>query len=218
MVHIKIRQVEPSKITITRRARLQAPLPDALRLAAQIRAARVPNSAQMLLVAPVSNNSSALSVTVETARALAAMSPMPVLILDFDTSHPEGSIVETRIPPVDFWSGKGDASNAVAPWAGSDLPPLCIARPFDVESDGISAVAGEEFRMLLKRARDSFSAILINGRPVLQSAATLLLANECDGVVLFVKQNSTKHSDARQACDLLRRSGGRLLGFVLGQG
>lgn len=73
----------------------------------------------------------------------------------------------------------------------------------------------EQFWNLLSQFEDSVDYMIINAPPVNNTSDALLLAAKCDGVILPVVKNKTRHNDIRSAVDLFARLNINVLGFVL---
>jgi polysaccharide biosynthesis transport protein len=73
----------------------------------------------------------------------------------------------------------------------------------------------ERFRDLISQLREQFSTILVAAPPVNHSAATMVLGQFVDGVILVLKANSTHRAAAVKAKENLQASSVRLLGAIL---
>jgi len=85
--------------------------------------------------------------------------------------------------------------------------------PADARREGV--LAAEVLRGSLQSVGGAYDWIVVDGPPVLESPDAASLGAVVDGVVLVVQAGRTKRPVLTRSVDLLRRSGGKVLGMVL---
>ncbi len=190
--------------------------PDVLSIAAQLRAMRMPGSAESvcLLVTPATPGMSAALLVAELATTLPQLNEAPVLVVDLGLSGrpplylPPGEVEEVQISNETAVAEPAWSDEICRSAAGSRV---VYAR---LKSERASILTSAEFGLFVARARRSFRYILIQGAAPQESVESILAAYFADGVVLTVGANQTSVEQARHAQKLLARTGARLLGFV----
>ncbi|MGG2094484.1 CpsD/CapB family tyrosine-protein kinase [Bacillus sp. S13(2024)] len=74
------------------------------------------------------------------------------------------------------------------------------------------------FRMIedvLQKAYQQFDLILVDTPPVLAVTDAHILANQCDGIILVVRSESTEKEKAVKAKQVLEHASGKVLGVIL---
>jgi Mrp family chromosome partitioning ATPase len=144
------------------------------------------------------------TVTAQFARTLAKDPRLRVLLADAHARRPgyapDGSPRAGRVRPP---SGDGAAA-----W-NFDLLPL----PEGLGPEHV--LAPEVMREALSAVASRYDWIVLDGPPVLESPDAGPLGEVADGVVVVVQAGRTKRPVLARSVDLLRRSGGRVLGIVL---
>jgi succinoglycan biosynthesis transport protein ExoP len=72
-----------------------------------------------------------------------------------------------------------------------------------------------ELAAAVAELRARFAYVVIDAAPPALSPLSLVIAQQADGVLLVLEANGTDREHAQDTVDLIRRSGGRLLGAVL---
>ncbi|NHM29252.1 CpsD/CapB family tyrosine-protein kinase [Neobacillus terrae] len=70
---------------------------------------------------------------------------------------------------------------------------------------------------LLEKVKDSYDIIMLDSAAILNFPETKLLANQCDGVLLVVKNGGTKLQNAFEAKKVIKFSKANLVGVILNQ-
>ncbi|HVP14909.1 MAG TPA: hypothetical protein VMS88_05160 [Terriglobales bacterium] len=144
------------------------------------------------------------TVAAQFARTLANDSRLRVLLADAHAHRPgyapDGSprAGRARTP-----SGDGAAARNL------DLLPL----PGGLGPEHV--LAPEVMREALSAVASRYDWIVLDGPPVLESPDAGPLGEVADGVVVVVQAGRTKRPVLARSVDLLRRSGGRVIGIVL---
>jgi len=91
-----------------------------------------------------------------------------------------------------------------------DILPSGPVPPFPTEMLG-----SEAMESLMKRCGEIYDHIVIDSPPILSVTDGVLLARQCDAVVLVVRHGKSSKHVVRRARDLLLRSGAPITGIVL---
>lgn len=75
-------------------------------------------------------------------------------------------------------------------------------------------LGSDRMRQLILQLRPIMDYVVVDSPPILVVADALVLASLVDAVIVTARINSTTRDEADQASDLLRRSGGRVIGVV----
>lgn len=94
------------------------------------------------------------------------------------------------------------------------LPNLYLLASGPMRSDAAELIAGTRFPSLLEEAFRWFDRVVIDTPHVLGSSDALAVARYADRVCMVVREDAADRSDLRQAAQLVRSSGGNLVGFV----
>jgi Mrp family chromosome partitioning ATPase len=107
-----------------------------------------------------------------------------------------------------------DPRIASAELAGVMMPNL-VAIPVTEEAARAGLVPAATLRAIIDSAMGSFDWVVIDGPPVVESPEAASLAAQADGVVMVLHAGRAKRPVVTRAVDMLRKSGGRVLGTVL---
>jgi len=116
-----------------------------------------------------------------------------------DASHSHG-VIDPRI-----------ASPAMS---GVMLPNLA-AIPITQEAASAGIVSSQAIRAIVDSAVGSFDWVIVDGPPVVESPEAASIAAQVDGVVMVLHAGRVKRPVVTRAVEMLRKSGGRVLGTVL---
>ncbi len=111
----------------------------------------------------------------------------------------------------DFLSGECDPASACFPTA---LPNLYLLSSGEMRNDAAELLSGTRFAVLLEDAYRYFDAVVIDSPPVLAVSDALAMARYADRVCMVVRQGAGERRSLKKAADLIRSSGGNLVGFV----
>lgn len=78
-------------------------------------------------------------------------------------------------------------------------------------------LGNETMKNLLKKMTDMYDIVLIDSPTVLDSTETLLLANECDGVVLVLHRGNTRIEKVEEAHRLLKIAHATIIGAIINE-
>jgi Mrp family chromosome partitioning ATPase len=95
------------------------------------------------------------------------------------------------------------------------MTPNLAAIPATEEASRAGLVAAGMLRSIVEASLGGYDWVIIDGPPVVESPDAASLAAQVDGVVLVVHAGRAKRPVVTRAVDMLRKSGGRVLGTVL---
>jgi len=98
--------------------------------------------------------------------------------------------------------------------AGVMLPNLS-AIPVTEEAVRTGVVSAAAVRAIVDAAVGSFDWVIVDGPPVVESPDAASIAAQVDGVVMVLHAGRVKRPVVTRAVEILRKSGGRVLGTVL---
>lgn len=78
-------------------------------------------------------------------------------------------------------------------------------------------LGSQAMKELMESALKQYDIVLFDSPPVLEITNTLILANQCDGVILVINQRKTKNGKAIEAKKALEFAKAKLIGFVLNE-
>ncbi|WP_264502893.1 GumC family protein [Luteolibacter flavescens] len=143
-----------------------------------------------------------------------AMQGQRTLLLDGDMRRPGLSREHVKAEfggLGDYLSGKSDPAKACFPTA---LPNLYLMSSGPMRDDAAELLSGTRFPALLEDAYRWFDAVVIDSPPVLAVSDALAISRYADRVCLVVRQNASERKNLRKAAEMIRATGGNLMGFV----
>ncbi|MCW1926214.1 polysaccharide biosynthesis tyrosine autokinase [Luteolibacter arcticus] len=143
-----------------------------------------------------------------------AMQGQRTLLLDGDMRRPGLSREHVRGEfggLGDYLDGATDPAKACFQTA---LPNLYLLSSGPMRNDAAELLSGTRFPALLEDAYRWFDAVVIDSPPVLAVSDALAMSRYADRVCLVVRQNASERKNLRKAAELIRSSGGNLVGFV----
>ena len=143
-----------------------------------------------------------------------AMQGQRTLLLDADMRRPGLSRQHVRGEfggLGDYLSGESDPAKSCFPTA---LPNLYLLSSGPMRNDAAELLSGTRFPALLEDAYRWFDAVVIDSPPVLAVSDALAMCRYADRVCLVVRQNASERKNLRKAAEMVRSSGGNLVGFV----
>ncbi|MEK7953718.1 GumC family protein [Luteolibacter soli] len=143
-----------------------------------------------------------------------AMQGQRTLLLDADMRRPGLSREHVRGEfggLGDYLSGESDPAKSCFPTA---LPNLYLLSSGPMRDDAAELLSGTRFPALLEDAYRWFDAVVIDSPPVLSVSDALAMSRYADRVCLVVRQNASERKNLRKAAEMIRASGGNLVGFV----
>ena len=96
-----------------------------------------------------------------------------------------------------------------------EAPNLYVLPSGPVPPFPTEMLASQVMDDLLKRCMDLYDFVIIDSPPILSVTDGVVLARQCDAVVLVVRHGKSSKHVVRRARDLLLRSGARITGIVL---
>lgn len=110
-----------------------------------------------------------------------------------------------------YLSGKSQAASCCFATA---LPNLYLLSSGTMRADAAELLGGTRFPSLLEDAYRWFDRVVIDTPPVLAVSDALSVARYADRCCLVVREKTSDRRDLRRAADMIRASGGNLVGFV----
>jgi capsular exopolysaccharide synthesis family protein len=110
-----------------------------------------------------------------------------------------------------FLRGEGEA----LPIAATAVPNLSLIPAGPQPSNPAELLAAARSPMLLARAREAATFVIIDAPPISAVADALALAAVADGVLLVVRAGKTRRPAAQRVKEQLERVGANMLGVVL---
>ncbi|MCW1913959.1 polysaccharide biosynthesis tyrosine autokinase [Luteolibacter sp. GHJ8] len=110
-----------------------------------------------------------------------------------------------------YLAGDCDPASACFPTA---LPNLYLLSSGPIRGDAAELLSGTRFAALLEDAYRWFDAVVIDSPPVLAVSDALAVSRYADRVCLIVRQDASDRRNLKKTSELLRSSGGNLIGFV----
>ena len=83
-----------------------------------------------------------------------------------------------------------------------------------MRNDAAELLSGTRFPALLEDAYRLFYAVVIDSPPVLAVSDALAMSRYADRICLVVRQDASERKNLRKAAEMVRASGGNLVGFV----
>ncbi len=194
------------------------PWSDEVKAAAALQVAWRDTASRRTLMTPVTASHASSLLAARTARVLAVMRQAPILFVDLYTEGDRAHAISEELDEMpgivlcDFSSGE---SSFMTP---SPTGPKVVIAALAQERDPLGFVSSERFRSFLKESAGWFNTTLVNGPSPLDSAASLLAAQHCDGCVLLVEEGVSRLDDLEQTRRLMLQAGCRILGFLYLQG
>lgn len=110
-----------------------------------------------------------------------------------------------------YLSGRIEAASACY---ATSLPNLYIVSSGPMRSDAAELLGGTRFPSLLEDAYRWFDRVVIDSPPVLSASDALSISRYADRCCLIVREGGSDRRELKRAADLIRSSGGNLIGFV----
>jgi capsular exopolysaccharide synthesis family protein len=114
----------------------------------------------------------------------------------------------------DILSGAASIEDATQSFAGTSMNVITAGHTPGNPSELLGSA---KFGLLIKELSTHYEAVVVDCPPLLAVADPRLVGTAVDGMVLVLLADSTKHSEAKRATELLRESGAHIAGFVLNQ-
>jgi Mrp family chromosome partitioning ATPase len=147
------------------------------------------------------------TVTLQFAESL-AQSGARVLVMDAHASRPAVYADESqRYAVLD--------PRIASPAMAGVMTPSLFAVPATEEAVRAGQVPADVVRSVLQSATGTYDWVLLDGPPVVESPDAVALAAQVDGVVFVLHAGRAKRPVVSRAVEMLRKSGGRVLGTVL---
>jgi capsular exopolysaccharide synthesis family protein len=110
-----------------------------------------------------------------------------------------------------YLAGKCEAASACY---ATSLPNLYVLSSGPMRPDAAELLSGTRFPSLLEEAFQWFDRVVIDSPPVLAVSDALAIARYADRTCLVVRDGGGDRRDLKRAAELIRSSGGSLVGFV----
>lgn len=106
-------------------------------------------------------------------------------------------------------------SSIVSPAMAGVMTPNLAAIPATEVGVRTGLMSAETVRSVLDSAVGAFDWVILDGPPVVESPDAASIAAQVDGVVMVLHAGRAKRPVVTRAVEMLRKSGGRVLGTVL---
>lgn len=141
-----------------------------------------------------------------------AMQGQRTLLLDADMRRPGLSRQHSESGGLGaYLAGEAEPASACFP---TSLPNLYLMSSGPMRTDAAELLSGTRLPVLLEDAYRWFDAVVIDSPPVLAVSDALAISRYADRVCLVVRQNASERRNLRKSAELIRSSGGNLIGFV----
>jgi capsular exopolysaccharide synthesis family protein len=110
-----------------------------------------------------------------------------------------------------YLAGKSEPSSACH---ATFLPNLYVLSSGPMRGDAAELLSGTRFPALLEDAYRWFDRVVIDSTPVLAVSDALAIARYADRCCLVVRDGGSDRRELKRAAELIRSSGGNLVGFV----
>jgi hypothetical protein len=190
--------------------------PGILSVAAALRArSRHDSKGITVLVTPVTKEVSAARLVRNLGTALEHLHERPVLVLDMNLNRDRRTRTDPSFVDYTLLDDSERSAQLLLPDNGdSPKEHLTLAR-INVQTELSNEVfASPWFRDFIEAGREHYKYLLIEGAPLASSEETLVVSQVVTGVVLVVSADLSTMQEVRAAREAVRRSGGRVLGFV----
>ena len=145
-----------------------------------------------------------------------AMQGHRTLLLDADLRN--SGLSREHLTGADDGSGLGGylagKSEPASSCHATFLPNLYVMSSGPLRGDAAELLAGTRFPALLEDAYRWFDRVVIDAPPVLAVSDALSIARYADRCCLVVRNDGSDRRELKRAAELLRSSGGNLIGFV----
>ncbi len=155
------------------------------------------------------------STTVANLAVSLANQKQKVLIIDADLRKPSIQTIyklENKLGLSSVLSERIELEKAIQ---NTEIDGLEILTSGPVPNNPAELLSSINFENLLEEVSESYDVILVDSPPVMEVTDTLLLANQCDSVVLVVRHKKTEFEDVVDAKKLLEFGKAKLIGTII---
>lgn len=148
-----------------------------------------------------------------------AIQGLRTLLIDADMRSPGLSLQHMQSPDGqvglgDYLAGRAEPANACHP---TMLPNLYLLSSGVMQPNAAELLSGTRFPALLEDAYRWFDCVVIDSPPLLATSDALAITRYADRTCLVVRELASDRRELKRAADLIRTSGGSLVGFVWNQ-
>jgi len=139
-----------------------------------------------------------------------------VLILDADMRKPSAHTLfhAHKAPGLsEVLTGSAQFAEAMIPH--DSLPNLALLPSGTTPPNPAELLDSKRFDALIEEAKKQFDLIMIDSPPVLMVTDPVILSTKTDGAIIVLRSQKTTKPVLRRAVEVLHRSYGRKLGFVV---
>jgi capsular exopolysaccharide synthesis family protein len=145
-----------------------------------------------------------------------AMQGLRTILVDADMRSPGLSLQHMQSPDSqiglgDFLAGNAEPAKACHP---TMLPNLYLLSSGAMRPNAAELLSGTRFPALLEDAYRWFDCVVIDSPPLLATSDALAITRYADRTCLVVRELAADRRELKRASDLVRTSGGNLVGFV----
>lgn len=155
------------------------------------------------------------SITILNLAISFAQTGQKVLLIDGDMRRPSLAklLIEKPAPGLsNYLAGLNSADDVIRPQVYSNLDVILSG---EIPPNPSELLGSDNMQKLLETMSGRYDYILVDLPPVGVVADACVIANELDGVLFLVRQNSTERDAVANSVKQLELSGAKLLGFVL---
>ena len=148
-----------------------------------------------------------------------AMQGLRTILIDADMRSPGLSLQhmqsqDGQIGLGDYLAGRAEPAKACHP---TMLPILYLLSSGAMQSNASELLSGTRFPALLEDAYRWFDCVVIDSPPLLSTSDALAITRYADRTCMVVRELAADRRELKHAADLVRTSGGNLVGFVWNQ-
>lgn len=155
------------------------------------------------------------TVAFELASSFAA-SNKRVLIIDGDLRK---SVMKNRFKKgtakyglTHYLAGKVEAEDCIC---NINVDNLNMIFPGPVPPNPSELLSGAKLKSLIKKVREHYDIVIIDTPPLGSVVDAALIAKQCDGTIMVIKERSTSYRQARKVLEQLKMADAKVLGCVV---
>ena len=151
------------------------------------------------------------------AIALAQQVNTRVLIIECDLRRPRVHVALGLTPAPGLTNYLNDECSLDDILKPTNTPNLSAISYGVIPPNPSELLSSEAMEDMVKELESRFDYIIFDTPPINVVIDALPIIKLSDGVVLVIKNESTTHPELNKAVDLIRRSGGKILGVIINQ-
>ncbi len=173
---------------------------------------------QVILITSASGSEGKSTLAANLAASLGQLDRTLLLEADLRKPSLSNTLKLPRKPGLsDLVAKNTDMAHFKVPLVGNEKHGFYAIPCGTLPPNPLELLSSEHFRVLLRRLRDQFRYIVIDGPPLLAVSDAIVLGQEADSVILTIKAESTTIKAAREAISRLHKANVHITGAVLSQ-